>query len=334
MPNPSHTQGTGLLAGACAIFVASLFLAAAFSANAIEPASASSDAPARPAPPWLAQAKAKLPSGLVAGRVMTLDEVGGTARIAVFPAGAASPKTPGSAFNPGQVLEVTLKREDDVLVVASTRLRPRQHAEVPVDDAGAEYEAEVLAKLAKVKPEAGVTLCQIRGWSADQGRKGLAVRAAPSEFAPIVGRLGAPLVTAESGQGSEAGWRAEFDITGYKAGWFRINRATPPGDGYEDPLPRSRPRTYSGTGWVKARDVSGAYSNTQMPVPRLLLYPHVDAPDLTPGSDLTTSGGALSIDGNLERVHACSAGWALTTSRDGQRGWWRGLCSNQVTNCS
>ena len=27
-------------------------------------------------------------------------------------------------------------------------------------------------------------------------------------------------------------------------------------------------------------------------------------------------------------------GWALTRSRDGQRGWWRGICSNQVTNCS
>lgn len=334
MPNASHTQGTGLLAGACAIFIASLLLAAAFSANAIAPASASPDAPSPSSPPWLEQAKAKLPAGLLAGRVMALDEAGGIARVAVFPAGADSPNAPGSAFNPGQVLEVTLAREGDTLAVASTRLRPRQQAETALDDAGAEYEVEVLAKLAKVKPEAGVTLCQIRGWSADPSRKGLAVRAAPSEFAPIVGRLGAPLVTEESGQGSEAGWRAEFDITGYKAGWFRIARATPPGKGYEDPLPRSRPRTYSGTGWVKAGDVSAAYANTQMPVQHLLLYPHVDAPDLPPGADVASPGGNLSIDGTLERLHACSSNWALTTSRDGRRGWWRGICSNQVTNCS
>jgi hypothetical protein len=26
--------------------------------------------------------------------------------------------------------------------------------------------------------------------------------------------------------------------------------------------------------------------------------------------------------------------WGLVESEDGVRGWWRSLCSNQVTNCS
>ena len=81
-------------------------------------------------------------------------------------------------------------------------------------------------------------------------------------------------------------------------------------------------------------DVAGAYANTQMPVARLLQYPNVDALSVQPGDIAADADRNLSIDGTLSRLHACSGNWALTTSRDGQRGWWRGICSNQATNCS
>ena len=45
-------------------------------------------------------------------------------------------------------------------------------------------------------------------------------------------------------------------------------------------------------------------------------------------------GGPLDTDGGPKRLLACSGYWGLVESEDGIRGWWRGLCSNQVTNCS
>ena len=45
-------------------------------------------------------------------------------------------------------------------------------------------------------------------------------------------------------------------------------------------------------------------------------------------------GGALDTDGGPRRILACSGLWGLVESHDGVRGWWRALCSNQVTNCS
>ena len=45
-------------------------------------------------------------------------------------------------------------------------------------------------------------------------------------------------------------------------------------------------------------------------------------------------GGPLDTDGGPKRLFACSGYWGLVESQDGVRGWWRSLCSNQVTNCS
>lgn len=41
-----------------------------------------------------------------------------------------------------------------------------------------------------------------------------------------------------------------------------------------------------------------------------------------------------TTDGGPKRSLACSGLWGLVESEDGVRGWWRALCSNQVTNCS
>lgn len=283
---------------------------------------------------WLMEAKAKLPPTLVAGRVIRLDEGALKATLAVFPTAADSPATPGSVFTPGEVLEVDLRSDNGTLAVAAATVRPRRPNEPPDDDTEP-YQAELRAALAaKRKAEPQVEPCRIKGWALNDTRHSLAVRAAPSADAKVVGHLAPVRVTPDSGQGSEAGWRVEFAITGYSRGWFRIANATPPGAPYGDPPPKRYPRTYSGTGWIRASDAGGAYANSQMPVQRLLSYPHVDAPGAPPGADVAGPDGALSIDGTLVRLFACSANWALTESRDGRRGWWRGICSNQVTNCS
>ena len=290
---------------------------------------------ARPKDPaWLAAARAKLPAGRATGRVILLDEDGLRAAVAVFPAHADDPATPGSAFDPGEVLEVVLKREGDGLAVAATSLRPRRADERPRDEMDEEQQALERKLAARRKAEPGIEPCALSGWAMDDGKRGIAVYAAPSDAAKVVGRLAPMHETAESGQGSEAGWRVEFRITGYKAGWFRIAGATPPGAPYGDPPPRSYPKTYSGTGWIRVSQAGGAYANTQMPVQHLLQAPHVDAQDFPPGEGAATPDGNLAIDSALEQLYACSGNWALTKSRDGRRGWWRGICSNQVTTCS
>jgi hypothetical protein len=42
----------------------------------------------------------------------------------------------------------------------------------------------------------------------------------------------------------------------------------------------------------------------------------------------------LDTGGGPKGLLACSGYWGLVESEDGVRGWWRSLCSNQVTNCS
>ena len=150
-------------------------------------------------PAWLAAATAQLPKTLVAGRVLRTGELGQTALIAIFPAGADDPRTPGSAFTSVQVLEVTLAPEGDARRVVSAVVRPRTAQDPAGDDPFAEDQAEILASLAKQKPEPGVEPCRLRAWSMDTSRKGLPVRAAPSATAKVVGTLAPPRHTPESG---------------------------------------------------------------------------------------------------------------------------------------
>jgi hypothetical protein len=284
-------------------------------------------------PDWLNEAKTHIPSGWVAGRVYRMDEEAMKAFVAVFPKGADSPATPGNAFDPGRVLEVALKRENGELVYTGTVIYSRA-LDDRIGNQNEDYHAEIVAELqAQADAEPDVVPCRIKAWALSESRKGTAVRKAPDDEAAIVGRLAPPNRWPQSEAAGDE-WKVEFDITGYKDGWFRIANAEPPGAPYLDPPPAGHPETYSGTGWIKATDATGAYANTQMPVARLLQYPHVDAQDYQPAEFVAGGDGSLSGDGTLMQLHACSANWALTTSKDFQRGWWRGICSNQVTNCS
>lgn len=284
----------------------------------------------------------------VLGRLYRIDETAGKAYFAAFPAGADMPWSPGNAFDPGQTVEVTLKKEGDRLIPAGVTMYNRSSDDRVIEnnedslpgnrtvESNERFHAGVLAELyAQAQKDAanGIMTCRIRGWALSDSSRGTAVREKPSDEARILGRLPGPRLSWDNEASSSDGWRAEFDITGYKDGWFRIANATPPGAPGDLP-PAGAPPTYSGTGWIRVTDAAGAYSNTRMPVPRLLQYPHVDAQDIEPGQDVSSPDGSLSIDGTLARFHACSANWALTTSRDGNRGWYRGICSNQVTTCS
>ena len=77
--------------------------------------------------------------------------------------------------------------------------------------------------------------------------------------------------------------------------------------------------------------VGANYANGATRMGGLFQAPHADA-KWTPAQ--RKLGGALDTDGGPKRIFACSGRWGLVESHDGVRGWWRSLCSNQVTNCS
>lgn len=275
-----------------------------------------------------------LPLGWVLGRLYRMDEKDGKVLFAAFPAGADMPFTPGSAFDPGKTIEVGVVHKGGRLAAAGTRVYARPSADIAAGDADQSGLLMELYAAAQAEGASGNAVCRIRGWAVSEASTGTAVRSAPADDAPIAGRLPRPYVTESTDASSTDGWRAEFEITGYRDGWFRIANAKAPGAAYDDPPPQDFPKTYTGTGWVKATDVTAAYANTDMPVPQLLQSPNVDAQPLAPGEGVAGYDGNLAIDTPMVRLHACSANWALTTSRDGQRGWWRGTCSDQATNCS
>jgi hypothetical protein len=177
----------------------------------------------------------------------------------------------------------------------------------------------------------GVTPCHIYGWSASDNPAGLDIHAEADPAADIIGQVQPPFANSASEIGPVEGWRAEFTIVGYKDHWFLIDDIQQPGAPYHEADPHAAP-AFAGSGWVPADQVMGAYANTQMPVAWLLQAPDIGA--AIAGNIERPAGEGLSIDGTLSALLACSDNWALTESVDGTRGWWRGICSHQATNCS
>ncbi len=99
-------------------------------------ASAAEDGPAE----WLERAERFLPEGYVFGQVIatTPDELQAT--VAVFPEGANDPAAPGSAFDPGHVLIVTLKDTGLRLDPVAGEFREREPI-VPSEDPSDHSEA-------------------------------------------------------------------------------------------------------------------------------------------------------------------------------------------------
>jgi len=300
-------------------------------------------------PEWYASALPLLPDGYIAGLGFsetssdTADTKALTGYIAAYPKSANDPKTPASAFDAGHVLVVKLERADSKLKAVSGELRPRDRKvsgeiERVISAAHDESEYDKLHTdlLAKAKSlPAGTMLCDIHGWSEDKDPKGLNVRAAPDVKSKVLGTLPPPYkFKAKDGSENtpEGGWLTEFSIVGYKNGWFLIEGAQPPGKDYEgESYPRNAPKPYPGRGWVSANKVGAQYANGDTRMGGLYQAPHSDA-NWMPAK--TEGGSEISADGGPKKILACSGYWALVESHDKVRGWWRRLCSNQVTNCS
>jgi len=284
-----------------------------------------------PEPAWRAGALALVPENYVAGEAYRTDEAALTGYLAVYPAKANDPKSPASMFAPRQMLTVKLGKSDGALRALSAELKPR------VDPDADEDFAKTRTKLATKRaplPD-GTEPCDLGAWSNDPDPKGLNVRAEPSVKSRVLGTLPPPyrLKMGGSENTPDGGWLTEFRIIGAKDGWFLIEGATPPGLKYEDEkkYPRSAPKPYAGRGWVAANKIGANYANGGTRMGGLFQAPFTDA-KWTPAQ--RQLGGPLDTDGGPKRLFACSGYWGLVESQDGVRGWWRGLCSNQVTNCS
>jgi hypothetical protein len=281
-------------------------------------------------PAWRASALALVPDGFVAGAAISTEGTTGT--LAVYPRGANDPKTPASVFGPRQALVVALSPDGTRAV--SAELKPR--AERAPDDNEINY-AERHARLAAGRAglPAGTEPCELGAWSIDKDPNGLNVRAEPSVKARVLGTLPPPYRLKMGGAENtpDGGWLTEFRIIGFRDGWFLIEGARPPGKEYEDEAryPRNAPKPYAGRGWVAASKVGANFANGQTRAGGLFQAPFTDARWMPAQREL---GGPLDADGGPKRLLACSGTWGLVDSDDNVRGWWRALCSNQVTNCS
>lgn len=195
-----------------------------------------------------------------------------------------------------------------------------------------------LVALALLSPARAVGLppgtepCEQDAWSIDTDPRGLNVRAEPSTKARVLGRLPPPFRYRSGADGPDGGYRTEFRIVGYRDGWFLIEAAEPPGQRYESErtYPRRHPKPYAGRGWIAASMVGAQYANGGTRMGGLFAEPREDSV-WTPARD--ASNEPIGVGVGPRRVLACKGPWALVESHDGARGWWRGLCSNQVTNC-
>jgi hypothetical protein len=193
-------------------------------------------AQSEPEPVWRSSALTLVPAGYVAGEAWRTDEAAMTGLLAVYPAQADDPKSPGSVFAPRQMLVVKLASKDGATIALSAEIRPRDEptrgnrgttmTDPDGDEAGfATQHAGLAAQRAALPP--GTEPCDLGAWSADKDPRGLNVRAEASVQARVLGTLPPPyrLKTGGSENVPDSGWLTEFRIIGFKDGWFLIEGA-------------------------------------------------------------------------------------------------------------
>ncbi len=157
---------------------------------------------------------------------------------------------------------------------------------------------------------ADTVTCSMNAWAADPDPAGLNVRAAPTASAAVLGHY-------IWRKNADTGNFVEFEIKGFKDGWFLIEGGTY-GD-YGDPPPPEP--VYNGRGWVHGSRIAG----------QLLGSTHGLNAEPDAKSPLKSFG--KSADGVVvKKLVACKDKW-VKIETDAGTGWVAGLCSNQVTTC-
>lgn len=277
---------------------------------------------------WLAKARDLAGPGLAFGQVRLIDFDRMAGYVAVFPPGSDDPARPGTERADTRLLKAHLAFQDGRLV--TLRVERADRAEIQdVEESAAIASMEESARDARRRLPRGTEPCYLHAWSIDTDPAGLNVRAEPSANGRVVGRV--PPAWTTPARDGEAGttYRSEFEIAGYRDGWFYIRKIKAPGEDYDQRYPRSRPQPFRGAGWVSARLVGAALSNGGLPNGRLMQAPNAYASF----REVTRNGEPITTGDIVQRLYACSGSWALI-EMEGVRGWWSSLCSNQVTNCS
>jgi hypothetical protein len=277
---------------------------------------------------WVGKAAGTLERNFVAGQVRLVDFTRMAGYLAVFPADSDDPARPGSERTDLALVKAHLAFENGQLVVKSVERVHRNEIQ-DVEESAAIADIEESFASARRRLPRGTEPCYLNAWSIDTDPAGLNVRAGPSERSRVLGRV--PPAWTAPGRDGDPGttYRSEFEIAGYRAGWFLIRKIKAPGEDYNERYPRSRPQPFRGQGWVSARHVGGALSNGGLPTGRLMQAPNAHAAF----RDVARNGEPISTGDIVQRLYACSGNWALI-EMEGVRGWWNTICSNQVTNCS
>ena len=188
---------------------------------------------------------------------------------------------------------------------------------------------------------ADTAACSMSGFAISTDRKGTPVRAEPDAKAKILGRLAPPQkareVDKEDVPPSDEVWRTQFQIIGFKEGWFLIENALHP---YDDPNRRGvlgrrstgGVKTYAGRGWISLAHVGGKYTyyHRTMPMGALWEQPDENAKRLA----AKNSGDAPIQGGNQpKKILGCAGEWVKVESPDGVTGWWIGLCGEPIGDC-
>ncbi len=244
---------------------------------------------------------------------------------------AKDPGAEPARFDSGnRMLVAKLAFHDGQLRAETSAIVERPRGAEPFLDRLDEEDATLRTDL-KTLPE-GTEACSLRAWSNDTDPSGLNMRAAPSSRAKVIGIVPPPRMMPKEQEAFGPGpAKSEFRIIGYRDGWFLIDSITPPGVAYEVPYPRHLPKAHKGRGWVNGQMIGGALANGGLPPGRLYVSPHADA---VFNEHLSHGGHHIGAGDRIRRIHACTGSWALIETERGQRGWWRHVCSNQVTNCS
>jgi hypothetical protein len=284
-----------------------------------------------PAEGWREGIESVLPENARSGVTLSVDLDRMEGRVALRGAGKepSQGRLP-SAYDENSLLVAKLAWRNNQLVADSTTITTRKPGDEPELDIYREMDEDA-RKAAKNLPD-GVEPCSLGAWSIDTDPKGLNVRAAPDSKAQVLGIVPPPRKMPKSREafGPEP-VRSEFKIVGAKDGWFLIDKIEAPGVPYDEVYPRNLPQPFKGRGWVNGRMVGAALANGGLPEGRLYASPHVDSASQ---EIMDKHGNRIGADTPPRRLLACSGWWGLVEMDGGQRGWWRSLCSNQVTNCS